>query len=255
MPDDDKQERGPILLPARRYRQGQWETFEDAVSVEIPLHIHWQDALEKRQGETRLWAWPHDLGGLALGHVLLDVCGEGNALPRQFSLRQTGENNYAVSLEDRTPGPLPAPPASLSAEKLFEAMRAFISAKGHWDGTGCFHRAGLYDPAAGKLLFRAEDIGRHNCLDRIAGWSALARVPLSDKVLLTSARITASLCAKALRAGFSIMVSRSAVTSASAAMSLERGVTLVGFARTDEERFTVFADGPGRIPGAEEGRA
>ena len=59
--------------------------------------------------------------------------------------------------------------------------------------------------------------------------------------------MTASLFAKARRAGFTWIVSRSAVTTASVDMAREQGVTLVGFARDREERFTVFTDRAGRV--------
>lgn len=243
----DESENGTTLLPALRFRKGEWERFEDTVSVEVPLLIHWRDTYKKQEGEANIWAWPHDLAPLALGHVLLDICREDNTLGRRISIDEDGENSFAVTLGDKRNTSMPAAPSAISADSLLLAMRVFISAEGHWESTGCFHRAGLYDSMTGKLLLRTEDIGRHNCLDKIAGWSALSGTPLSDKVLLTSARITASLCAKALRAGFRIMVSRSAVTSASIALCEEQGATLLGFARTDEERFTVFADGVGRI--------
>jgi FdhD protein len=126
-------------------------------------------------------------------------------------------------------------------------MREFINARGMWDETGCFHRAGIFDPQKNTVLAKAEDIGRHNCLDRLAGYSVLHNVRLEDKVLLTTARITASMADKALRAGFRVLVSRSAVTTAAVAAAEAAGATLAGFARTNEDRFTVFSDSPGRM--------
>lgn len=238
---------GTTLLPACRFKKKVWESFEDTVSVEIALQVSWKDTLRQQEGKATLWAWPQDLAPLALGHVLLDICPGENILERKVQVEENSENNFSVILGDRQNCSYPEAPATISASSLLQAMHSFISAEGHWESTGCFHRAGLYDPVAEKLLVRTEDIGRHNCLDRIAGWGALSSTPVSDKVLLTSARITASLCAKAIRAGFRVMVSRSAVTSASIALAIENGVTLVGFARTDEERFSVFADEAARI--------
>lgn len=237
-----------MQFPAFRFRKGEWQAFEDTVSMEVPLKIQWEDSLNKRSGDATLWAWPEDLAPLALGHVLLDICRVEGLLSREAGVEATGEREFFVSIGNQRKGITAHAPVRLAPEGLFTAMHAFISAEGQWEGTGCFHRAGLFDPKDGKLLVRTEDIGRHNCIDRIAGWSVLQSVSLADKVLLTSARITASLCAKALRAGFRIMVSRSAVTTASIAMAGEHDATLVGFARTDEERFTVFADALGRLP-------
>jgi len=124
-------------------------------------------------------------------------------------------------------------------------MAAFISSPGRWEGTGCFHRAALFDPGSRTFARRAEDIGRHNCLDRLAGYAAREDDSLARYALFVSARMTASLAAKAARAGFRMIVSRSAVTTAAIDAAQDAGVTLAGFAR--ENRFTVFADPAERI--------
>lgn len=156
---------------------------------------------------------------------------------------ESGNARFVVTVGEDIDFPLPSPPKCWQARAVLTAMDAFIEAEGLWDTTGCFHRAGVYNMQQGKLMKRAEDIGRHNCVDRLAGWSVLEGIPLSDKVLLISARMTSSLCAKAIRAGFPVIVSRSAVTTAAIAMAKEAHVTLLGFARTQEERFTVFNQG------------
>lgn len=229
-----------------RFIDGHWQWISDTVTREEPFTVSWSadndDEPPDSGGSTLLWAWPQDPGMLALGHVLLDCAPSSHSLHREASVEQRDASSYHVRIGKKLPDAPPAPPESWNAEALFGAMHAFISAGGHWDDTGCFHRAGVFDPIKGELLFRAEDIGRHNCVDRLAGWSILRQVPLSNKVLLVSARLTSSLCAKALRAGFRILVSRSAVTSAAIHMCRETGATLAGFARTTERRFTLFTD-------------
>lgn len=242
--------RTPFRRKVRLYQQGTWKTIEDVITDEQRLNIVWQDDLSGERGRSELWAWPHDLAPLALGHVLLHLRPQGNTLARQCSVRKITENEYAVALGAARKEQSPPSPSSLRGVQggmLFQAMHAFIRAEGQWDGTGCFHRAGVFDPASGRFLAKAEDIGRHNCLDRLAGWSAMQGVSLTECIAFTSARLTASLCAKALRAGFPILVSRSAVTAAAIAMAEERQAALVGFARTDEERLTLFTNPLGRV--------
>ena len=89
--------------------------------------------------------------------------------------------------------------------------------------------------------------------DRLAGWACLNGIDPAETVLFVSARITSSLYAKARRAGFSFLISRSAVTSTPVEMARQQNrlhpahpVTVVGFCRPREERLTVFA-GEGRI--------
>lgn len=146
--------------------------------------------------------------------------------------------------------PLPGLPERISAQELLAHMTAFIRAPGLWDNTGCFHRAALLDMHSGRTVRVAEDIGRHNCIDRLAGYAALhdpVGLHPSRFVLLISSRITASLYHKARRAGFGCMVSRSAVTSGSYKAALVDGVSLLGFCRPEDARLTVFTDGDGKI--------
>lgn len=265
-----------------RYRENAWERFDDIVTPEEAYAIVWQchDFVEQdqpecyaRSGEAVLWAYPNDIEPLVVGHVLLDLCPGEQSLSRKIHLaveEQGGadgplsspvasglssgfssglssgispEKTYRVTIGSSIKDPMPPPPLRWMPKDVLEAMDAFIEAEGLWECTGCFHRAGVYAMQSGALLTRVEDIGRHNCVDRLAGWSVLNGIPLSDKALLVSARMTSSLCAKAIRAGFPVIVSRSAVTTAAIAMAREAGVTLIGFARTQEQRFTVFSQG------------
>lgn len=242
---------GQVLLTVPQYREGRWNIVGDVVSSEQAFRISWDhDKAHERgggeQGEATLWAWPRDIAPLALGHVLLDRAPHALCLHRAASVSHNNDE-YHVRIGAPLPGAPPQAPPAWDAHGLFRAMHDFISAAGNWDGTGCFHRAGVFDTRTCRLLARAEDVSRHNCLDRLAGWSVQSGIPLSDKALLVSARMTSSLCAKALRAGFRILVSRSAVTDAAIAMADEAEATLIGFARTDEGRFTLFADRPGRL--------
>ncbi|MBZ2172571.1 formate dehydrogenase accessory sulfurtransferase FdhD [Nitratidesulfovibrio sp. SRB-5] len=261
----------PRQVSVRRYKDAAWGDMDDVLSREVPVRVEWgpepSDAgaagtMGIVAGSTRLWAWPHGLADLALGHVLLDRVHPAvtGSEPGAWGIRHAGTVTdmsrdagdgdnlaFAVSLRAAPVAGVPQPPAPMRAAVLLAAMRAFMGEEGLWDGTGCFHRAGVYDPVQGRLLRRAEDIGRHNCIDRLAGWAAREGVDLAPRLLLVSARVTASLFAKARRAGFSFVVSRSAVTTASVDMATEQGVTLVGFARDREERFTVFADAGGRV--------
>lgn len=259
----DHNDAGQTRLCLPRYHKNAWQQVVDVVTEETPLKISWLDETRGLAGEAVLWAWPLDPAPLALGHVLLDILPSESCLHREASVSAEARHSVSEDADKGTvpgnalsfhvrvgasrPGEPPPPPVIWRAEDLFTAMHEFISAHGHWDGTGCFHRAGVFDPQNNSLLVRAEDIGRHNCIDRLAGWSVLHGVPLSDKALLTSARLTSSLCAKALRAGFRILVSRSAVTTAAISMADRAGATLVGFARTRERRFTVFADKTARL--------
>lgn len=238
-------------LRFNRFEGGKWRRISDSVAREASVHIRWKDAALGRSGSATLWAWPRELEELVLGHTLLELAPNAEAaLLSVARVVAEGPVSFAVSIGQQTRH-IPRPPEAWSAAALMVAMREFIATPGLWEDTGCFHRAGVFAVGEEKLCRLAEDIGRHNCLDRLAGWSASSGIPLVDKALLTSARVTASYCAKALRAGFRVLVSRSAVTTAAIALAREVDATLVGFARPGENRFTVFADDPRRLAALE----
>ena len=126
---------------------------------------------------------------------------------------------------------------------LLQAMGDFMGLPGRWEETGCFHRAAFSLPDGDGFLHCVEDIGRHNCIDRLAGWALCQERSLAEGLLFISARATASLVLKAFKAGFTVVVSRSAVTTAGVELARKAGLTLLGFARN--ERFTVFTDPAG----------
>ncbi|GAU08810.1 formate dehydrogenase accessory sulfurtransferase FdhD [Desulfoplanes formicivorans] len=221
------------LIPARPYDKfhgNSWHRIEDTVTRETRIHLAWPNR------STTLWAFPRDLDHLALGHALVEWCSP-NQIP---CLRQTEHDTFHL---DPCPREYPAGGRNfepVSPPTILGAMNRFFSRTGLWETTGCFHRMALFDPHTDTIIHFVEDIARHNCIDRLAGWSVQAACPLKDKVLLCSSRVTGSLMTKICLAGLPMVVSQSATTMAAIDMAADHGITLLGFARTS--RFTVFCD-------------
>ena len=129
---------------------------------------------------------------------------------------------------------------------LLRLPGALAAAQESFRRTGGLHACALFD-LDGKLLVLREDVGRHNALDKVAGWAFLRhRLPLRGHVLLLSGRTSFEMMQKALAAGVPIVAAISAPSSLAADFARESGQTLVGFLRG--ERMNIYA-GAGRVRG------
>jgi FdhD protein len=83
----------------------------------------------------------------------------------------------------------------------------------------------------GKLITYAEDIGRHNAVDKVIGTVALKNIGFSDKFLASSGRLTGDIVLKAARVGIPVLASLSAAVSSGVEAARLTGLTLIGFVR------------------------
>ena len=113
-----------------------------------------------------------------------------------------------------------------------------------FDETGGLHAAGLFT-AAGRLDAVAEDVGRHNAVDKVVGRMLMREaLPLSDHLLFVSGRASFEIAQKALLAGIPIVAAVSAPSSLAIELAEDSGVTLIGFVRGGS--FNIYAH-PDRI--------
>ncbi|MDD5718087.1 MAG: formate dehydrogenase accessory sulfurtransferase FdhD [Candidatus Krumholzibacteria bacterium] len=112
--------------------------------------------------------------------------------------------------------------------------------------TGGVHVVALLDGR--QVVALAEDIGRHNALDRVVGCGARRGLDLSRTHLVISGRISSEMVRKSLVAGIPIIVSRAATTTLAVTVAERTGLTVVGFARG--AKMVVYTH-PGRIRGTE----
>ena len=143
------------------------------------------------------------------------------------------------AIEQQVRWPVADDPVVLDPRVLVGLPDALREHQSAFDRTGGLHAAGLFT-AAGELLRAAEDVGRHNAVDKVLGWALLqGLLPARGLVLVLSGRVGFDLTQKALMAGVPAVVAVSAPSSLAVEMAASAGMTLLGFTRTPS--FNVYA--------------
>ncbi|CTQ68964.1 formate dehydrogenase accessory sulfurtransferase FdhD [Roseibium alexandrii] len=127
--------------------------------------------------------------------------------------------------------------ARLKTSWLYALTRAINTTPSLYLEAGAIHGCVLcrHD----QPLVYMEDVGRHNAVDKIAGWMELNKVPAEDKIFYTTGRLTSEMVIKTVMMGIPILVSRSGFTAWGVELAQQAGLTLIGRARG--KRFVVLS--------------
>jgi len=159
---------------------------------------------------------PDDIDTALSAKTVTSGCGRGITFTDAKNLRDLPPNRSMLQV---------------TAGEIGNLLREFRSASELFRRTGGIHSAALADRQ--KIRLFAEDIGRHNAVDKLIGKAFLTNISVTDKILLSSGRISGEIMTKVIRNRIPILVSRTAPTCMSITYAEDHGVTLVGFARGD----------------------
>jgi FdhD protein len=118
---------------------------------------------------------------------------------------------------------------ALSADNILNLMGQLLDNSSTYKLSGGIHTSVICNNE--KILAIADDIGRHNTLDKLLGECLLRNIPTKDKILLTSGRISSEMLRKAARMQVPVVCSLTSPTERAVAFSIEAGISLIGYAK------------------------
>jgi len=121
--------------------------------------------------------------------------------------------------------------ARVSPEQLGARMKDLFNAAVHYKASRGIHGAALSDGE--RVLIVAEDVGRHNAVDKVKGEALQRGIPTEDRILLSTGRISSEMLLKAARMGVPIVASRTSPTEMAVALAEQLNITVCGYVRPD----------------------
>lgn len=227
-------------------RSGRWEEVQHGVIVEQPVSL---------TVNGKVWltfmCTPTDLQALAVGflfnegiiasldevadlrlcdnHRNVDVWLTKSVPEPQNWKRTSGCTGGFTTADLGDESPLNLNGLLLTPDEVVGLMRQLFQCQELYRQSGGVHTSALSDGS--QLLVVAEDVGRHNSLDKIAGLYLLQDANIERKVVLTTGRISSEMLQKAARIGATVVISRTSPTSMSVKAAHDLGITLIGYAK------------------------
>jgi FdhD protein len=235
------------------YESGNWRPVEGAVTQEALVRVH-----VNGQELAMLMCTPRAQDELALGFLRAEgliagledvrrvvVCPNGSCvdvwLRSELEMPATSRRiitsgcGGGITFDDLSAHQAPVTSAAtVSAAALLDRMHDLYQAARLYARTQGIHTSALTDGQ--RLLLVAEDIGRHNTVDRLWGQALLRGLSTTGLILLATGRISSEMLGKAARMGVPIVVSRTSPTSLSIRLARAWNITVVGYARRDRLR-------------------
>jgi FdhD protein len=248
-----------VRLPVRRWRAGSWLDTDDSIAAETPVSLTYNSI-----PHVVMMATPRDLEDMGVGFTVSEALAEyaeirdvavdtssgehelrlsllgsrlGEMLQRRRNL--TGRTGCGVcgaeTIEDaiRRPPPV-APGGGTTREHLVQALRRLRELQPLGAQAGSLHAA-AWVSWAGEVQLVREDVGRHNALDKLIGAKLRQGDDLAAGYVLVTSRASYEMVQKTATLGIRMLVAVSAPTALGVKLATECGLTLVGFAREEQQ--------------------
>ena len=241
----------------KRYEFNKWESFEAETIVESPVSL-----TVNGEAWITFMCTPVDLEALAVGFLYNEgiiekmdevadvrVCEHGDNIDiwlnhdaqQPKSWRRTSGCTGGVTAVDALARPdviFDGRSPKFQPEAIGHLVELLFEAQELYRATGGVHTSAFSDGE--KVLVSAEDIGRHNTLDKISGLCLMKNIWPETRILITTGRISSEMLQKAARLQAPILISRTSPSSLSIEMAERYGITLIGYAR--RQRFNIYSN-------------
>ena len=250
-----------------RFRGAEGQTVEDGVIVEIRLSI-----LVNGRELVQLMCSPHQLNALVVGFLSLEGVIDGyddvdairvcvpdrvaevwlSREPRPLPSRRivtsgcTGGVSFGAYLDELDALRLPPDDVRLEPARAYGLLRELYDRATLYRQSGGVHTSLLADPA-GDVLAVAEDVGRHNTIDKLRGQALIRGFATGGAMIVASGCISSEMLIKAASMGVPVVASRTSPTQLALTLGERLGITVIGYLRAAS--MNVYTH-PGRVVGA-----
>jgi FdhD protein len=250
-----------------KYSRGKWQPLRNKVISEAVVTL-------TVNGDIWLsfMCTPSDLEALAVGFLFneriiqskaeiasVQVCASGDnvdvwldhAVEKPIQWQRTSGCGTGMTRADEVNLEIkPHAAMHISPEVLLNCMEQMLKSQTAYQEARGIHASAVTDGQT--IFFQVEDIGRHNTLDKLAGFLVLEPVEITPFIVLTTGRVSLEMLNKSARIGADIILSRTSPTTRSIEQAIRSGITLIGYARRSE--LNVYAH-PERLMPSEEARS
>ncbi|MBM7663056.1 FdhD protein [Bacillus mesophilus] len=248
-----------------KYSNGTLHEHEDDIVLEFPLTIfvnnmefatmvctptHFDEMVIGFLASEGVIRFRDDIKSLSInedrGYAYVELHAEITTSQEYYSKRFIGsccgKSRQFYFHNDATTAKTSTSTTTLTPEQCIKLMNDMQHNSIVFQQTGGVHNAALC--SSEEIIVGRTDIGRHNALDKLYGYSLLNRLPVRDKVIVFSGRISSEVLLKAAKIGVGIVLSKSAPTDLAIKLANDLNITAVGFIRGSS--FNVYSH-PDRI--------